>query len=389
MTVTPPKQFAHAVLPSATLDERAREDAVRTLRRTVLDRLVPGVADAWRDRVEPALPDPAATRAEIRSAMLADPFVQHTFSLRRIVQEQVWDTTAQIVGRQAEDLAERASSMPARAGGTLQLDPDLPIPPYLKTLDVHGMPTGYWDEVTDGHDVAAGAMYDRGVYLYALGRSGPLGDSRGRSVAFDFFAERLPDFRPARILDLGCSVGHSLLPYAELYPEAEIWGIDVAPGVLRYAHARAESLGRRVHFAQRDAEDTRFAAGSFDLVVSHILLHETSAASLPRIFAECHRLLAPGGYMVHAELPQYADQDLFTQFMIDYDTFYNNEPFWGAMHDTDLDRLAVEAGFAPEDVSVAFVASGRTEGTDRTGRSQPGRSPGQLQLTVARKAVAR
>ncbi len=89
--------------------------------------------------------------------------------------------------------------------------------------------------------------------------------------------------------------------------------------------------------------------------------------------------------MMHAEVPQYEGLDVFTQFMLDYDTFYNNEPFWGAMHDTNLLALANEVGFSPENVFTAFAVSGRKEGSDRTGRTDKGKPAGQLQLTVAHK----
>lgn len=398
------RQFEHAVLPTATHDERAREEIVRALKRNVVSQLVPGISEVWKQRVAGTFDEAPQTRGEVRRAMLRDPYVQMTFSLRRIVQEQVWDATAEIVGRQIEELNERAEAVEPTVGGTLELDPALTIPRYLTAMDIHAMPTGYWDEATDGYDVAAGAMYDRGVYLYALGQSGPLGDSRGRSIVDNFFAQELPDFQPKRILDLGCTVGHSLLPYAELYPEAEIWGIDVGPGVLRYAHARAESLGKKVHYRQQSAEATSFPDGHFDLVTSHILLHETSRSALKNIFAECHRLLAPGGYMMHAEVPQYEDVDVFTQFMMDFDTYYNNEPFWGAMRETDQIALAKAAGFPPESIKfdtapmavmefVAQQAAGYSEEAgaavaDRefaAGEYAPG---GGWEVLIARKAQA-
>jgi ubiquinone/menaquinone biosynthesis C-methylase UbiE len=380
-------QFVHGVLPTASHDERAREAFVASFRQSVVKHLVPGVVDVWETRVKGQLGGEPESRAQIRRAMLAEPYVQMTYSLRRIIQEQVWDTTAGIVGRQIDELNERARSTPASSGGTLELDPELEIPRYLKAVDIHAMPTGYWDEVTDGYDVGAGAIYDRGVYLYALGQSGPLNDGRGRSIVHNFFRAKLPDFRPARMLDMGVSFGGALLPYCDAFPDAEIYGIDVGPGILRYAHARAESLGKTVHLSQQNAERTRFADGYFDLVTSHILLHETSRSAMRNIFAECHRLLAPGGLMVHAEVPQYDGVDLFTEFMIDYDTHYNNEPFWGAMHDTDLHALAVDVGFASADVWTELVPSGRSETTDRTGKASASKAAGMLQLTVARKAA--
>ncbi len=181
-----------------------------------------------------------------------------------------------------------------------------------------------------------------------------MNDDIGASLAHHIRRE-FPDFQPRRILDLGCSVGHSTVPYAELFPNAEIHAVDVGAPMLRYAHARAESMGAPIHFSQQNAETLDFEDGSFDLVVSHILLHETSTKAIRKIVAECHRLLAPGGLMMHAEVPQYADMEPFDAFMLDWDTYNNNEPFWGTVHDMDLDALARDAGFA-EDKLVKMLA---------------------------------
>ncbi|MHB8287482.1 MAG: class I SAM-dependent methyltransferase [Caulobacteraceae bacterium] len=152
------------------------------------------------------------------------------------------------------------------------------------------------------------------------------------------------------MLDMGCTVGHSTLPYKELFPDAEVWGIDVAGPQVRFAHARAGALGLDVSFAQMNAEKTEFEDGYFDLVVSHIMLHETSSKAMPKIFNECNRILAPGGLMIHADLPPFDLMDPFTQFILDNETYYNNEPFWGAMREMDQVDLAKKAGFVPESV---------------------------------------
>ena len=192
-----------------------------------------------------------------------------------------------------------------------------------------------------------GALYDRGVYLYAMGYMGPNNDDMGRSVC-NYIKRRMPDFQPTAILDMGCTVGHSTVPFKELFPDAEVTGIDVGGPCVRYAHARAKALGHDVAFLQRNAEDTGFADDSFDLIVSHILLHETSGQAMPRIFRECHRLLKPGGVMIHADLPPFDLMDPFTQFILDNETYYNNEPFWGAMRDKDQIAMAADAGFPAE-----------------------------------------
>ena len=54
--------------------------------------------------------------------------------------------------------------------------------------------------------------------------------------------------------------------------------------------------------------------------------------------------------MIHADLPPFDLMDPFTQFILDNETWYNNEPFWGAMRDMDQVDLAAKAGFDRADV---------------------------------------
>src|SRR5688500_2112354 len=104
-------------------------------------------------------------------------------------------------------------------------------------------------------------------------------------------------------------------------------------------------MGQEDGSLQRNAEETGFAAECFDLVVSHILLHETSGQAMPRISRECYRLLRPGGIMIHADLPPFYKMDPFAQFIVDNETYFNNEPFWGAMREMDQIKLAQDSGF--------------------------------------------
>lgn len=105
-----------------------------------------------------------------------------------------------------------------------------------------------------------------------------------------------------------------------------------------------------------------FPDGSFDWIQTTMFLHELSLTSLKAIFRETHRLLRPGGIVLHVEQPQYAPtMPLFEQAMRDWDAFYNNEPFWSAMHELDIDGALVEAGFARE----ALIHDGVTAVVDK------------------------
>jgi SAM-dependent methyltransferase len=249
-------------------------------------------------------------------------------SLSRLYQELKQDYGQVIVERQSADLNARARKYHnAPAGGSLRLNPGLPIPRYQTAADLHCMPGSYHTDRGDD-DVWAGAVYDPGVYYFAMGALGPYNEDMGVAMC-RWLAENFPKLNPRRILDMGCTVGHSTTPYALAFPDAEIHAIDVAAPVLRYAHARAQSMGFGINFSQQDAERTNFDDASFDLVVSHILLHETSRRAVFNIMKESRRLLRSGGLAIHIEAPIQNDQltplDAFSQ---DWATHYNAEPFW-------------------------------------------------------------
>ncbi|MBB6253104.1 class I SAM-dependent methyltransferase [Nitrospirillum iridis] len=341
------QQLTHPALPTPTHDEAARQEFTKSFKNFIQQKLLPGLTPVYRNRVAPAFERthgrPPADRRDIRAGMVRDLYFQHYAAANRIAQELLWESTNLTVDRQLPDLNATAAELSAKTTAILDIPEGFTPPRYVTAVDIHCMPGGYTSEVAPG-DISVGALYDRGVYLYAMGYMGPLNDDMGRSVC-NYLKRRMPDFKPKRILDMGCTVGHATLPYKELFPDAEVWGIDVGAPVVRYAHARAAGLGLEVNFAQMNAEETRFPDGHFDLVVSHILLHETSAKAMPRIFQECHRLLAPGGYMIHADLPPFDLMDPFTQFILDNETWYNNEPFWGAMREMNQYDLAERAGF--------------------------------------------
>jgi SAM-dependent methyltransferase len=346
------QQVDHPVLPKPDHDERARQEFTKSFKQFIQQGLLPGLGPVFQGRAGPAYAKKSgkapADRFEIRKAMIADPYHQHYAAANRIAQELIWESVNDTIERQLPELIARAKSLSSTASAPLESDPAFETPRYVTALDIHCMPGGYAGALSP-EDIAAGALYDRGVYLYAMGYMGPFNDDMGRSVC-NYVKRNLKGFSPKRILDMGCTVGHSTVPYKELFPQAEVIGIDVAGPQVRYAHARAAGMGQPVGFLQRNAEDTGFPDEHFDLVVSHILLHETSGKAMPKILKECHRILKPGGYMIHADLPPFAKFDPFAQFILDNETYFNNEPFWGAMRELDQIALSVKAGFAGENV---------------------------------------
>ncbi len=342
----------HAAIAEINHDEAAREDFVASMYFAVQADVFPGNQLAYDRNVRPAFERTHGrapkSRHEIRRVMADQPLFQWWSSLRRTTQEMKQATGEELVHRQTDGINETVTKLNKEGRGTLRLNEDLELPRYVSEVDFHGQPGGYYAERCPD-DATPAAIYDPGVFVLTRGFMGPYCEAAGAS-AINFLRQRYPSFSPKRILDIGCSVGHSTLPYAETYPDARLDAIDLSAPMLRYARARATSLGHDIHFSQQNGEATNFDDGSFDLTVSHIVLHETSRTALRNIFTECYRLLAPGGLMLHVEQRQHDDMEPFEQFYYDWDTLNNHEPFWGTLHDTELAPIATGAGFAADKI---------------------------------------
>jgi SAM-dependent methyltransferase len=344
-------------------DELGRQHFVSGLRSFILNDMAAGMAQAYEKRARPAFEKDAGrapqTGEDVHKALKPDNYFKFYSSLRCNAQEMVWRSILPSVEREHTALAAKAEDLSAKAeadGATLSLDPDLEIPRYVSAVDVHLMPGNYTGGEGDD-SFAPGALYDNGLAVFSMGLMGSNLDDIGRSVA-GYVKARYPDFKPQRILDMGCTIGHNTVPWAKEYPEAEIHAIDVAAPCLRYGFARARANDVKISFHQQNAEHAQFEDGSFDVVFSSMFLHELAPAAIKRVFAEAHRLLRPGGLMIHMELPPNDQMNAYDGFYLDWDSYYNNEPFYKPFRDQNCQALCAEAGF-PTDGYVQFVIPSR------------------------------
>lgn len=342
----------HPMMPRASHDEAARFNFLTHFNRHLSGPLGPGNRRAYESRVLPAFraerAREPADRHEIREAMNQDSWHRMWSALKRNSMEMRQHNGRQVVLRQLDALDAQARQYNEHSG-QLELDPSVKQPDYQTAVDIHCQPGGYHSEERPG-DVTVGANYDVGLFATTGGALGALNDGGGQAVVQWVRKER-PDWRPRRILDIGVTVGHNAVPIAQGFPDAEVIAIDTAAASLRYGAARAAGLVvKNIRFVQASGEDlSRWPDGHFDWVQTTMFLHELSAKALPRVLAEAHRVLTPGGLILHIEQPEYSDEmPLFEQFMRDWDAFNNNEPFWTAMHALDMKDEMEHAGFPRE-----------------------------------------
>ena len=302
-------------------------------------------------------------------------------AMQRNSQQMMWSSAADTVERSISEINRKFEQSPKL--GSLRLNPDLEIPRYHTLNDIHQMPGGYHTEYA-ADDLGLGAVYDVGVPIYSMNKFGRHNDLLGSSLA-RYFRDEIDAPTPKKILDLGCTIGSSTVPWKQAFPDAEVHGVDVAAPVLRWGHARASEMGHAIEFSQQNAESLDFEDNSFDVVCSAILFHETSRSALPRILKECHRVLKPGGKMLHLDAFATSENRQFSpiqRYIAKWEVENNNEHFILGLSKIDMIEEARAAGFDDPDLKIQYIPLN----VDALGQDRPKEERGYMQ-TFGRSPV--
>ena len=198
----------------------------------------------YRDKAQRAANDghPPQT-AEDAAALLRDELLYHEFAwlerhLQRFKYSGRWGLQPVHAKRRDSLEAELDAPLPP---GLLELDPDLEIPAYFASVDIHQHPGGIWSDPIAGH------VYERGA------RSTTPLMEKDRDLHWRFTAIVEGRRHGPRILDMGCGFGKSTRPFWSGDRDAQVIGVDIAAPCLKYAaQDAAAAQARNVRFLQRD-----------------------------------------------------------------------------------------------------------------------------------------
>ena len=132
----------------------------------------------------------------------------------------------------------------------------------------------------------------RGPMRLQFDRLAPIWDSMRRPdslASFELALEQIEE-APRRALDVGTGTGAGAFAIARHSPQADVIGVDLAPGMLAEAgRLTPPELAGRVRFEQADSSRLPYDDHSFDLL---------SLANMIPFFDEIDRVLAPGGRVI-------------------------------------------------------------------------------------------
>ena len=111
----------------------------------------------------------------------------------------------------------------------------------------------------------------------------------------------LVNLDPAAIIDAGCGTGFAAQALRKRYPRAMLVGLDIAPAMLHASRSRIPGWKKwlgpsRDVFVCGDNEKLPIRSGAVDMLWSNLAYQW--AGDLPAVFAECQRVLRPGGLLM-------------------------------------------------------------------------------------------
>ncbi|VEP13275.1 Methyltransferase type 11 [Hyella patelloides LEGE 07179] len=180
--------------------------------------------------------------------------------------------------------------------------------------------------------------------------AGTKGDSRLRESYHKVLRKQIASV-PQDIADLGCGVGMSTLTLQEIYPEANLTGVDLSPYFLAVAQYRAHKLAKKANWLHRAGEATGLPNNCCDLVSACLVFHELPTTAAKAIIEEANRILRPGGHLAIMDMnPQSETFQKMPPYILTL--LKSTEPYLDQYFALDVNQTFTEAGFELPTITV-------------------------------------
>ncbi|UZE94270.1 MAG: class I SAM-dependent methyltransferase [Candidatus Pacearchaeota archaeon] len=119
------------------------------------------------------------------------------------------------------------------------------------------------------------------------------------------------EFKPGKILDIGCGNCRHLLPFFKR--GFDCYGIDFSSEMLKYAKEFSKKYDFKVKLKKAKAEKLPFKNKSFNYVLSVAVLHHLKKKEQEKAIKEIYRILKPGGIALVSVWNKYPLLSLFVK----------------------------------------------------------------------------
>jgi len=158
-----------------------------------------------------------------------------------------------------------------------------------------------------------------------------------------------------RALEIGYGTGHSLAQLAvAVGPDGRVFGIDLSEGMRAQARERLEreQLIDRVELACGDATHLPYADGWVDAVFMSFTLELFDTPEIPRVLAECKRVLRSGGRIGVVAMTKEGREGFAVEA---YEWTHQHFPNLLDCRPIFVRRALEQAGFSIQEASIAHM----------------------------------
>ena len=129
-------------------------------------------------------------------------------------------------------------------------------------------------------------------------------------MLYNLFCYLPADFKPQRILDLGCGTGNLTALILAKFPDAEIYALDISPEILKQCQERFKG-NTHITYVEQGFEEISFEPNCFDLIVSSIAIHHVNDNAKVNLYRKVYEILKPGGIFEFADQTYGATEKIY------------------------------------------------------------------------------
>ncbi|XGA79449.1 class I SAM-dependent methyltransferase [Halomonas sp. CH40] len=138
------------------------------------------------------------------------------------------------------------------------------------------------------------------------------------ALAF-LFGLAAPDPATARVLEIGCSAGENIFPFAARHPQAQVVGIDLSEVQIQQGQARLDELGlTNVRLQAASIEEVGKADTPYDYIICHGVFSWVPASVQQAILRVCSENLSDNGiaYISYNTYPGWKTKEIIRDAML-------------------------------------------------------------------------